>query len=329
MEARLVAEIPSGEEWQYEPKWDGFRCLAFRRGPSLQLQSKSGQPLERYFPEVVAELERLAATRFVLDGELVVAVGGALSFDDLLLRIHPAASRVRRLAAERPAQYILFDLLLDADGTDLTSRPLRERRQALEAFAERYTGGAAGLRLSPATRDFAVVTNWFEGSGGALDGVVAKRLACPYKSGERDGMVKVKRKRTADCVVGGARFADDGGVASLLLGLYDRAGSLNYVGFASAFAAHERAPLASRLLPLAGTSAFTGRSPGGPSRWKRDRNADWTPLRPELVLEVAFDQVTGGRFRHGARPLRWRPDKPPATCTTEQLEEPARTLWPF
>ncbi len=324
MEAHSVATIPRDAGWLYEPKWDGFRCLAFRDGDEVKLRSKSGQPFERYFPEVVARLRELDADRFVLDGELVVAAGDALSFDDLLQRIHPAASRVVRLSSEHPARYLVFDLLLDESGTALLARPLAERRGELERFAARHMApGDARLALSPATLDPAQVDAWLARSGAALDGIVAKRLDAPYGAGRRDAMVKVKTIRSADCVVAGYRPNDAGdAVGSLLLGLYEGA-ALDYVGFTSGFSALEKRQLFERFRPLRATASFTGRTPGGPSRWNRGKSTAWQPLRPELVLEVAFDQVTAGRFRHGTRPLRWRPDKAPRTCTTEQLAVPA------
>ena len=327
MEARLVPAIPPGDGWQFEPKWDGFRCLAFRDGTEIALRSKSGQPFERYFPEIVAALSALDAERFVLDGELVVPGGDALSFDDLLQRIHPAASRVARLSRETPATYLLFDLLVDDRGRSLLDAPLVERRAALEAFAARYFAAAgATLRLSPATRERATVDEWYARVGGALDGVVAKRADAPYRPGARDAVVKVKAIRSADCVVGGYRVADGGtSVGSLLLGLYDDEGRLDYVGFTSGFAAAEKRALLDRLRPLHAAASFDGKAPGGPSRWNRGASTAWQPLEPELVLEVAFDQVTGDRFRHGTRPLRWRPDKAPRTCTLDQLARSDKT----
>ena len=320
MEARLVTAIPRGPAWQYEPKWDGFRCLAFRDGDRVELQSKSGQPLARYFPEVVATLQSLKARRFVLDGELVIPKGSGLSFDDLLQRIHPAASRVERLSRESPAVLVVFDLLVDADGRRLTDRPLRERRRGLEAFEKTYLARVGGLALSPATTDVATASAWLSGAGGAVDGVIAKRLDLAYRSGDRTGMEKVKRARTADCVVGGFRYASGARVVgSLLLGLHDREGLLHHVGFTSGFAAAERKALLERLRPLIAPPGFTGRAPGGPSRWSTDRSGEWEPLRPRLVAEVGYDHFTGGRFRHGTRFLRWRPDKAPRQCTLDQV----------
>jgi ATP-dependent DNA ligase len=323
MELRAVAEIPDGPQWLYEPKWDGFRCLARRAGANVDLTSKNGQPLARYFPEIVAALARLSADGLLLDGELVVPVAGALSFDALQQRIHPAASRVAMLSRTTPARYLMFDLLLE-EGTSIVSRPLRERRLELERFA-RAAADSPELRLSPAASDRRTVDGWFARVGGALDGVVAKRLDLPYAAGTRDGGVKIKKQRTADCVIGGFRFAsgDRERVGSLLLGLYDDAGLLDYIGFCSSFAAAERHALLARLAPYLDGAGFTGSAPGeAPSRWNRDpgRDRSYIALRPELVLEVGFDQVTSGRLRHGTRPLRWRSDKAPRTCTVNQLQ---------
>src|SRR5687767_7824057 len=241
MNARLVDEVPEAGDWRYEPKWDGFRCLAFRDGTRVELRSKSGQPLGRYFPEVVAALQDVPAPRFVLDGEIVVPVGEGLSFDQLLQRIHPAPSRIRKLSVEFPATFIVFDLLVDTDGAALNDQPLSARRRALEAFARKHMKGAARLTLSPSTDDVRQARKWFAKVGGALDGIIAKRADMPYQSDNRDGMVKVKRKRTADCVVGGFRYAAKGKViGSLLLGLYDAGGLLNHVGFCSAIKTDER-----------------------------------------------------------------------------------------
>jgi ATP-dependent DNA ligase len=327
MEAQVVDEIPTGPGWQYEPKWDGFRCLAFRDRDRVELQSKNGRSLTRYFPEVAAYLSALPAPSFVLDGEIVIPVDGRLSFDDLLQRIHPAASRVERLARERPAVLIVFDLLVDASGTSLIGRPLRERRRRLEAFADRVLRGRDNVRLSPATHEAAQARAWLGMTGTTLDGVVAKRLDLPYQSGERTGMQKVKRRRTVDCVVGGFRYASGSGprtVGSLLLGLYDDAGLLHHVGFTSGFPAASRKALLSRLEPLIESPGFTGRAPGGPSRWSTERSADWQPLAPRLVVEVSYDHFTGDRFRHGARFLRWRPDKAPRQCTLAQVRVSSR-----
>ncbi len=316
MEARLVAELPDAPGWQFEPKWDGFRALVFRDGDAVEIRSKSGKPLTRYFPEIVTLIQSVGQARFVLDGELIVPVGEVLSFDALQARLHPAESRIQKLARQTPAQLMLFDCLA-RDDDDLLDRPLSERRAVLEAFHARH--GGPSLLLSP-RGDLAAARGWLARSGGALDGVVAKRVDEPYRPGER-AMLKVKQHRTADCVVGGFRRAKDGGggVASLLLGLYDDAGRLNHVGFSSGIAAAERIALAARLEPLIEAPGFTGKAPGGPSRWNDGEESQWEPLRGELVVEVLYDQVTGMRFRHGTRVLRWRPDKAPAQCTMEQL----------
>ncbi|HTC29108.1 MAG TPA: ATP-dependent DNA ligase [Candidatus Acidoferrum sp.] len=318
MELQQAETIPDGSQWQYEPKWDGFRCLAFRDGEEVYLQSKAGEPLARYFPEVVEHLRALRADRFVLDGELMVQLGDSLSFDALLQRIHPAASRVQRLAKETPARYIIFDILIDADGTDVTTTPLAQRRSALEAFDEHYLRGDE-IVLSPATTERAQVDEWFARVGNALDGVVAKRRDRDYASGSRDAGVKIKHLRTADCVVGGYRLNKErNGIGSLLLGLYDEAGKLNHIGFTSGFRANERGPLLKRLQPLEKPPGFTGSKPGGPSRWKQTEEP-WFPLEPKLVVEVRYDHVTGDRFRHGTKILRWRTDKKPRQCTMDQL----------
>jgi len=312
MEAELVDTIPEGASWRYEPKWDGFRCVAFRDGAEIELQSKAGQPLGRYFPDVVASLAALGAKRFVIDGEIVIPVEGGLSFDALLQRIHPA---------ESPAQLVAFDMLVDAKGRSLLEEPLSARREALDAFAAAHFDDPHRLRVSPWTADVKTAEQWLDMAGGALDGVVAKRADLAYQGGERTGMQKVKRARTVDCVVGGFRRGSRGqGVASLLLGLYDERGALDYVGFTSALTRELRAEFARLLEPLCGPSAFTGRSPGGPSRWSRGKSTEWEPVRPEIVVEVAYDHMTSGRFRHGTRFLRLRPDKLPRQCTVEQLQ---------
>ena len=320
MEARAVDEIPVGNQWQYEPKWDGFRCLAFRDGPRVKLQSKAGQPLARYFPELVAALLKLAVKTFVLDGEIVIPVAGRLSFDELLMRIHPAASRVKKLSAEFPAMLIVFDLLTDGRGRSLVTEPLAKRRPLLERFAARYFAGHDDIRLSPATPRLATAKQWFRKTGGDLDGIIAKRLDMPYRSGERDAMVKIKHRRTADCVVGGFRYAEGKKViGSLLLGLYDDAGLLHHVGFTSSFKAADRKPVTERVEGLIAPPGFTGRAPGGPSRWSTKRSTQWQPLKPKLVVEVEYDHFTGNRFRHGTQLVRWRPDKAPRQCTLDQV----------
>ena len=323
MEARLVDALPAGPDWAYEPKWDGFRCIARREGDDVTLTSKSGKPLGRYFPDVVAMLAGLDRDRFVLDGELLIAAGDGLSFAALQMRLHPAESRVRKLAAETPASFMLFDCLA-RDGKDLTGLPFAERRKALEAFHAKT--GNNRLLLSPLTRDAAEAEHWLQRGGKALDGVVAKRLDLPYRPGERV-MAKIKQHRSADCVVGGFRYAGttQKAVGSLLLGLYDDAGKLDHVGFTSSFDAAEKKALKPRLEPLIEPPGFTGDAPGGQSRWSTERSTAWQPLRPELVVEVRYDQITGCRFRHGTTFLRWRPDKAPQQCRMDQL---ARELKP-
>ena len=331
MEMRPVDAIPEGPGWLYEPKWDGFRCLAHRDGDEVALQSKAGQPLARYFPDIAEAVRRIDGDGFSLDGELVVPVAGALSFDALQLRIHPAASRVAMLARTSPALYLVFDLLRE-NGEDRAAWPLERRRPALEAFLAAHAGGAADVvRLSPATDRREVVERWLAQTGGALDGVIAKQLGVPYASGRREGAVKIKRQRTADCVVGGFRYArgSTDRIGSLLLGLYDDEGRLDYIGFCSAFSDAQRRTLLDALLPLSPGSGFTGGAPGdAPSRWSRDpeRDRSYVALDPKLVLEVAFDQVTGGRIRHGTKPVRWRSDKPPQSCTLDQLESAGAVL---
>ena len=316
MEALLAAELPEGEGWQFEPKWDGFRCLARRDGAEITLTSKSGKPLGRYFPEVIEILAAVKEKRFLLDGELIISLNDALSFEALQLRLHPAESRVRRLANETPAELMLFDLL-ELDGKSLTGEPLSKRREALKRFFA--ANAVPGLQLSPVTRSRDVALGWLHRSGGALDGVIAKRLELEYRSGER-AMIKVKQQRTADCVVGGFRYAEKKReVASLLLGLYDDAGLLHHVGFTSAIPAKERPKLTKDLQKLMAPPGFTGSAPGGPSRWNTERTTQWEPLKPELVVEVRYDQVTSRRFRHGTGFVRWRPDKDPRQCTFDQL----------
>ena len=322
MEAKLVDTLPEGKGWRFEPKWDGFRCLVFRDGDEVALQSKSGKPLARYFPEVVAAMARVKQKRFVVDGELIIPVGGILSFDALQMRLHPAESRVRKLAASTPAQLMLFDCLLSAKTETLVDRPLSERREALERFHSEAQ--APELQLSAYTEDRALAQAWLDSAGGALDGVVAKRRDGPYEAGER-AMLKIKTLRTADCVVGGFRYAASGGqVGSLLLGLYNEDGKLDHVGFTSGIPAGEREALTRRLEALVEAPGFTGSAPGGPSRWSTERSGDWQPLRPELIAEVRYDHVTGDRFRHGTKFLRWRPDKAPEQCRMEQLRQEAR-----
>ena len=321
MEALLVEKIPEGKNWQYEPKGDGFRCLVFRDGEKVELQSKSGQPLARYFPEVVANVFALKASCFILDGEIVIPAGKAFSFDDLLQRIHPAESRVKKLAREFPATLIVFDLLADEKGNSLVEETLAVRRRSLETFARKYFEDERAVTLSPATTDAAVAKKWLSGVGLTLDGIVAKRLDLAYQSGNRTGMQKVKLMRTADCVVGGFRYGTGSKtVGSLLLGLYDKGGLLHHVGFCSSIKSSDRPDLTKRLEALIEPPGFTGRAPGGPSRWSTERSAEWEPLKPSLVVEVRYDHFSQGRFRHGTKFLRWRPDKPPNQCTMEQIE---------
>jgi ATP-dependent DNA ligase len=323
MEAKIVQALPASGPYQFEPKWDGFRAICFRDGGKVELQSKSGQPLARYFPEIVAAALRVPAKRFVIDGELVVPVDGRLDFDQLLQRIHPAASRVATLSETHPATYILFDLLVDERGSALHAEPLTLRRPALEAFFKEFLKHDPVFRLSAATADRAVAQSWFETVGGAIDGIIAKRTDLPYSSGDRHGMLKIKRMRSADCVVGGYRTTSDGtSIASLLLGLYDADGALDYIGFTSGFTSEEKRTMLGHLSEIATDVSFTGRSPGGPSRWNRGKDTAWTPVEPSVVLEVEFDHVSGGRFRHGTKPLRFRPDKKPRDCTMEQLQQP-------
>jgi ATP-dependent DNA ligase len=320
MEALRVDAIPTGPDWQYEPKWDGFRCLAFRDGSDVKLQSKAGRPLNRYFPEMVESLGALDAHAFVLDGELAVPADGGFSFDALLQRIHPAASRVKRLAAETPAIFIVFDLLAGTDGRSLMSLGLPERRKKLEQLAHRYFPSHPRIRLSPTSRSVAQAAKWLKQAGPALDGIIAKRRDSAYRPGERSAMQKVKNYRSADCVVGGFRYGSEGkAVGSLLLGLYDDDGLLHHVGFTSGISASERKALTQKLERLIAPPGFTGNAPGGPSRWATERSGEWKPLKPELVVEVCFDHFSGGRFRHGTRLLRWRPDKAPHQCTMDQI----------
>jgi ATP-dependent DNA ligase len=320
MEARSVDEIPAGPGWQYEPKWDGFRCIAFRNGEQIHLESKSGQPLARYFPDIASALVKLPEKHFVLDGELVVPVSGAFSFDELQLRLHPAASRVQKLAKAHPAIYIVFDLLGERVRSYL-KQPLCERRQLLEEFALSNFKSAKAVRLSPATTNYRTARAWFKKAGGDLDGIIAKHLDAEYASGERTTAVKVKQIRTADCVVGGFRYGRGTRlVGSLLLGLYGEDGLLHHVGFTSSFKASERRALTKKFEALRKPPGFTGNAPGGPSRWSTDRTGEWEPVAPKVVVEVAYDHFTGGRFRHGTKLLRWRSDKAPRQCTMDQVK---------
>jgi ATP-dependent DNA ligase len=328
--------LPGGEGWQFEPKWDGFRTLVFRDGDEVLLQSRDEKPMNRYFPELVALLAATLPERCVVDGEIVIVGADGLDFEALLLRIHPAASRVKLLAAQAPASFVAWDLLALGD-EDLREAPLGVRRERLEQV---LADAAPPVHLSPATRDRALAEDWFrrfEGAG--LDGVMAKRLDEPYRAGERT-MIKVKHQRTADCVVAGFRWHKQGPgtmVGSLLLGLYDDERTLHHVGVAAAFTNATRKRLVAELAPLREhaleghpwrdwadaqeDASTTGqRLPGATSRWNRGKDLSWEPLRPERVCEVAYDHMQGSRFRHAAQFLRWRPDKPPQDCRYDQLE---------
>jgi len=316
MEAKLVDVLPDDDGWQFEPKWDGFRALIMRNGDRVSIKSKSGKPLDRYFPELVSLFAQLSENNFLLDGEIVLPQGDALSFDALQARLHPAASRITKLSRETPAQVVLFDCLWLGQ-IDLSKEPLTSRRARLEEFHVRH--GSEMLRLSPISLELNDAKGWLARTGGALDGVMAKRRDQPYLAGER-AMLKVKQKRTADCVVAGFRYAAEGGaIASLLLGLFNEAGKIDHVGFTSSFDDEARAVLEAKLSPYLGGSGFSGKAPGAQSRWSTKRSSEWVPLAPELVVEVLYDQVTASRFRHGTRFLRWRPDKAAKQCTFEQL----------
>lgn len=322
MEALSVDNIPSGPQWQYEPKWDGFRCLAFRDGDHVELQSKAGQPLARYFPELVEAVKSLLPKKFVLDSEIATPVGQKLSFENLQLRLHPAESRVRKLAVETPAIMIVFDLLVDEKGKALIDKPLEARRAKLQSFAAKHFDNDGSIFLSPATTDLKVATKWFTNPGESLDGVIAKHLNATYQSGERTGMQKIKQIRSVDCVVGGFRYGTNSKlIGSLLLGLYDDAGLLHHVGFCSAIKSSEKPELTRKLESLRKAPGFTGRSPGGPSRWATERSGEWEPLDPKLVVEVAYDHFTGGRFRHGTKFIHWRADKAPRQCSMDQVDQ--------
>ncbi|MFM2070292.1 MAG: hypothetical protein RLZZ623_555 [Actinomycetota bacterium] len=333
MLAKAADVIPAGDGWLYEPKWDGFRCIVFRDGDEIELSSRNERPFTRYFPELLAPmLERLPA-RCVVDGEIVIpqAEGRGLDFDALLQRIHPAESRVRRLATETPASFVAFDLLALGDDS-LMDAPLSERRTLLAAALE-YTDGP--IYLCPSTTDHAVAQRWFvDFEGAGLDGVVAKRLTDPYTPDKRT-LVKVKHVRTADCAVAGYRMHKDGnGVGSLLLGLHDAEGKLHHVGVAASFTVKRRAELLAELAPLLEGALDThpwrewaemqahqeARLPGAQSRWNAGKDLSWVPIRVERVAEVTFGQLQGGRFRHGVQFLRWRDDRDPSSCRYEQLD---------
>lgn len=327
MLARVEEEVPEGDGWRYEPKWDGFRALIFLEPKSFHIESRGSKPMQRYFPELEPVL-RAALPSCVIDGEIVVPTGGHLDFDALLQRIHPAESRVRMLAEKTPATFVAFDLLATARA-DLRKKKLSERWSRLEKLLEGTERGfdpvlEPGPRvvLTPQTSERSDALRWLEElEASGLDGIIAKKEDLPYRPGERV-MVKVKRQRTADVVVGGYRMARDGdGVGSLLLGLYDDDGTLYHVGFAASFRKAERRALLEKLKPYEGGDAFgVGFGPGGPNRWRQNaEETEFVPLRPELVVEIAFDHVTGHRFRHGTRILRWRDDKKPRACTLDQM----------
>jgi ATP-dependent DNA ligase len=336
MLSHAAEALPSGDGWQFEPKWDGFRTLVFRDGDEILLQSRDEKPMNRYFPELVAPLTAALPERCVVDGEVVIVGDGGLDFEALLLRIHPAASRVKLLASQSPASFVAWDLLA-IDDEDLRETPLEERRERLERA---FRNVRAPVHLSPATRDRELAEDWFrrfEGAG--LDGVMAKRLDEPYRPGERT-MIKVKHKRTADCVVAGFRWHKNGAgtmVGSLLLGLHDDEGQLHHVGVTAAFTTAVRQQLVQELAPLrvnalknhpwrhwaeaqSEANARGQRLPGATSRWNRGKDLSWEPLRPERVCEVSYDHMQGSRFRHAAQFMRWRPDKRPEDCRYDQLE---------
>lgn len=327
MEARRAAAVPKGGQWQFEPKWDGFRTLVFRDGDEVALQSKAGQPLHRYFPELVAAVRALPWKRFVLDGEIAISAGGRLSFDDLLLRIHPAASRIEKLSKEIPAQVLVFDLLVEPARVKGSCRriddlPVEERRERLEGLLAGLPASSS-FRLTPATTDPKIGADWFENWGEAgLDGIMAKKLGEPYHSGDREGMVKIKHFREADCVVGGFRYSagSKSSIGALLLGLYDGQKRLVYVGHCSSFNDQERKDLREKLESLRGANPFEVRVPGGPSRWASEKSTEWEAVSPKLVCEVQYDYFSQNRFRHGTKFLRWRPDKKPRECALEQVD---------
>jgi ATP-dependent DNA ligase len=319
MEASLVSRLPEGKEWRYEPKWDGFRCLASKRQALVTLRSKAGKPLERYFPDIVTVLERLPAEHFLLDGELLVEGENGYSFSELQLRLHPASSRVKMLAQKRPATFVIFDILETEQGVDTMSAPLSERRLILERFWQNYCSKEKAIKLSPQTDSLTTAKTWLDSTGWYIDGIVAKKRTDVYVPGERV-MEKYKLIRTADCVVGGFRYGKDSHeVGSLLLGLYDDQGRLNHVGFTSSIPKAEKPSLTKQLEKLIHEPGFTGNAPGAPSRWSTERSAQWKPLLPSMVVEVAFDHVTDQHFRHGTKLIRFRPDKSPRQCTMEQL----------
>lgn len=312
MEAEPVDSLPSGGSWRFEPKYDGFRCLAFRDDDQVILLSRRQRPLARFFPEIAAAVAALPVPCCVLDGELVIR---GVEFDTLQLRLHPAASRIARLSREQPATFVAFDLLADAQGASLLARPFAERRSALEALFVSIGGPSTRIALARSTPSRATALRWLATESG-LDGIVAKRLDLAYQPGRR-AMQKYKQWHTVDCVVGGFYPKSGGEPEYLLLGLYDAAGRLNYVGRCGV--QPDAAAIATRLQPFVGGSGFTGEAPGGPSRWSH-RGRTVIPLRPELVVEVGADTITAGKFRHGSRLLRWRDDKEPRRCTMDQIE---------
>lgn len=325
MLAKLAPEIPDEPGWLYEPKWDGFRAIVFRDGADLHIASRDRRALERYFPELLAPLGAALPERCVVDGEVVVASPEGLDFDSLLLRIHPAESRVRKLSQEIPASFVAFDVLA-LGSADITSHPATERRQELTMSLPQASAEAPPPPLSvtatPQTTDISLAREWFEGlEAFGLDGLIAKRSTSVYSPGKRT-MIKIKHRRVADCVVGGYRLNKSrDGVGSLLLGLFDETGSLHYIGHTSSFKAAERRALLERLSELHGESGFgRGRTPGGPSRWTGSQADTWVPVRPELVCEVSYDYVQGARFRHAATFIRWRDDKTPQECGFDQLD---------
>lgn len=317
MEAQSVDQLPTGDGWQYEPKWDGFRCIAFRDGDRVELQSRNQKPLGRYFPDLADALAGLPVPRFVLDGEILIFQSGEPVFEPLQLRLHPAASRVAKLAEEQPATFVAFDLLGRSDGHSILALPLVDRRSQLESLFDRIDPDLATLMLSPATTDLALAQDWLTEIGHGLDGIVAKRLDLPYRPGER-AMQKFKVWKTVDCVVAGAYYKRPGTViASLLLGLYDGEGLLNYVGRVRIGRPDNE--VERRIRPLIGGKlAFTGRAPGGPSRWS-GREREPIAIRPKQVVEVSADHITDNHMRHGARLVRWRDDKLPSRCTMAQI----------
>jgi ATP-dependent DNA ligase len=332
MLAKLVRQLPEGDQYSYEPKWDGFRCIVFRDGPDVELGSRNERPLTRYFPELLEPLRQALPPRAVVDGEIVIAGPHGLEFDALTQRIHPAASRVNRLASETPASFVAFDVLAVND-RDLRGQPYADRRAELESM---LSGAAPPVHLTPVTTDRAVAADWFDRFEGAgLDGVVAKAADLPYREGERI-MLKVKHERTADCVVAGFRWHKEGGVVgSLLLGLFDDGGTLHHVGVASGFSAAQRRTFVEELAPLR-EGALDGhpwggwahaaedgqRMPGAQSRWNAGKDLRWEPLRVERVCEVAYDHLQGDRFRHATSFRRWRPEREPSSCTYAQLDAP-------